>query len=1137
MPKLAALQDFFGAPALGPTWSASTSAPDVSLDQVLDRVQIACTTSYPQLGAAGPWDATSSAVYARVVPPPVGNGGTQLLMRLSLDASNRATLIYSGGSLSAAVLNAGVTTAVSVGTYNPFLHAWWRIREQAGNFLFDTSPDGWSWTPGATIPHSWPAGAVQAVWLCGYSGTEAAGMYAYVDQVGTTVTAPAEINLNFPRIEDGWGPLWDSNGGTVPLDRYVDISERVRNGVTVGRGRQYETDQVRAAEVQLELANDDGRLEPTNTAGPWYGSINPYQPYRRRAQWPPSRNLLDQVMATGGDLGGFSGVIVTAATGIFSSTDTAATFVTTASAWQGSTVMQFAVPASAPAQSRICYAPRPPVVPGRTYTVSLRVRNITPSSSLSVAAALGWYTTAGGLTPSTTSYGTTAVLAGSASAGWTTLVVTATAPAGAAGFFSGVATAATAAAACAVQVDGWQLEAGAQATTWQVPGIWYPVYAGWTERWPAQWGQDGTYGRVSPSAVDSLALLSQQTLADPLTQEINSLSPRFVYKFDDPSGSSSVADWTGNYPAASITAGKYGPGVVTLGTEITATDTVNGIYTGSTGTVANFNNGSPGVALTAPASFVKLSSAGIMGPADPSQWSRLMAFRYTGPTPTSGAFLWSSMDGQRSGGNPSGAHIYLYLDSNGVPRLWIQGPSGASNVVPFGGSANCVDGNWHLLWFGYNQNTQQMFASLDGATASYFGGIAVNRTPTGLISDNVGGFVDVTVGNGTANNYKGDISFIVEFPTIPISSAQITGMYSAWKAAANGESTTARYRRILRYAGYTGPASLQTGLTTSMGPAATDGQDAVSALEAVVATEGGAHYIARDGTITFKSRSDRYNAFAPLYVFGEREDLGELPYESCETDFDPTHLANAAEVTQESTGQLFYDTDAPSTKAFFKRPITRTINSTNADECQDAASYLISRYRRPATRVSSLVLHPSANPALWPVCLGLELGTRARAVRRPPGVPPVTVEMFVENLEWAWGDDLEAKLTLQGSPADLSPYGIIAAWHTTLATSPAAGVTTVTVRAGQDNTNVLAAQIAPGQQLVLGQGTANQETVTVSAVGTTASGWTTGTLTLTAATTKSHASGDVVCEPLPAGTTDSTTWDSVAGFDAICFAY
>lgn len=1148
MAKLSGLADMFETGTLNTSrWNASSAAPNVQVDATLDRVAVACTTSYYALGSQT-WDATTASgatpngVYARVVPAPLGNGSTETFFEVMLNSSNKASLFVSGGTFTARVTNAGVNTSATIAAswaaFDAYAYAWWRITEAAGSFVFSTSPDGYTWTTRATIAYTWNATSVKFQFASGYFGTESASS-AYIDHVNTTSSAPDQPNLNWPRIEDGWGPFWGANNGNLPLDRYTEVSDRTRSSVGVQRGRQYETDQVRSGEASLRLANTDAALDPVNASGPWYGHIAPYQPYRRRAQWPPTRNVLDQVMATGGDLGGFSGTIVAGATDIFSNTDSSnGSFTASATAWQGGTVMQFAVPSGTVAPTRICHTPRWSPIPGQAYTLQLRVRDVTASTSLSVQAHIGWYTAGGGSTPTSFNYGSSTSLTGSTTAAWTTVTVTATAPANAAGMDVGVAVAATAAATCSVQVDGVQLEKGSTATTWQAPGVWFPVYAGWTERWPSKWDMDGQYAVVEPTAVDTFSLLSQRQLSDPLTQEINNRGARFVYKLDDPAGSTSATEWTGTYPAVPIGISKYGAGSLVFGTSITATDTVNGVYTGSTGTVCTISNTNPGTNSTSGgASFLRLTNAGIKGPTDPALWVRAIAFRYTGPTPTSSAFLWSWMDNQRANNNPSGSHVYLYLDATGRPTVSIQGPTGAGNSYLAGGATNCVDGNWHWLLFGYNAATQQVLFSQDGTSAAYYGSIPATYTPSGIVADNLGAFVDATVGNGTTNNFKGDIAFACEFTSWFSFAVEIQNLYGAWKSACAGESTNSRYARILNYAGYTGSSDIDTGLTTSMGPANFDGQDAASALQAVVDTEGGAHYVDASGTVTFKARSARYNALTPTYVFGERTDLGEWPYEDCALDYDSTHLSNQVTVTQDGTGQNFYATDTASIASYFARPLSRTINASSADECNDAANYLLSRYRQPAQRVSSLKLHPSANPALWPVCLSLELGTRVRVMRRPPNVPAITVECFVENLVWDFGDDGDAWLTIQCSPADLTPYGLFAAWHTTLTSSYASGVTTITVNASADNTNPLATQLAAGQQLVLGQNTANTETVTVSAVGATSPGWTTATITLTAATTKSHTAGDTICEPLPAGTTDPTTWDTVSQFDSIAFAY
>ncbi|MFI1165659.1 hypothetical protein ACH4UM_19090 [Streptomyces sp. NPDC020801] len=1139
-PKLSTLVDAFTAAAIDTTLWNNVTGGAATLDTVNDLVTLAVPTSSGAINTFGTnnlYDATSSSIYAQIGVAANGNGNTKTIMRVRFDANNAATMRVESGVFKLTMQIGGTLTSTTLPTYDPHQHRWWRLRELGGAFYADTSPDGLTWTQQASMAYSWDATNVTLRVESQAGATEVAGNMSVIGNVNTRLGG--QFNPNWPLTEDGWGPYWSANSGTFPADRYVEVSDRTRGTVSIQRGRQYELDQVRSGEASLTLANTDAALDPINTAGPWYGHIAPYQPYRRRAQWPATRNLLDQVHATGGDLGGYALGTIPAGVGgadISSSTDTTGgSFVSSASAWQGTTVMQFAVPSGSTSTSRACHTPRWSVRPGQTYTMQMRVRDVTASTSLSVQAFIGWYTAGGGGSPTSVTYGSSSTLTGSTTAGWTTITVTATAPANAAGMDVGVALAANAAATCNLQVDGWQVEKGATASAWLVPGVWFPVYAGWTERWPSQWDMGGLYGLVAPTAVDTFSLLSQQQLSDPLTQEINSHVPRFLYKFGDPSGSTAATDWTGNCPPAQLGVSKYGAGSWVFGTSITATDST-GTYTGSTGTVATLNNPNPGSNTLSAATFLKLTSAGIAGPADPTQWVRMIAFRYMGPTPSSGAYMWSSMDRQRANGSPSGSHIYVYLDTAGKPNVWIQGPGGDGLAYLFGGATNCVDGDWHLLVFGYNQATQQVMASQDGTAAAFYGSVPNTYAPTGLVADNVGTFVDATVGNGTILNFKGDISFVCEFSTF-FGSTDITNLYQAWKSACAGESSDARYARILRYAGYSGLSSVQAGLTTSMGPASLDGQDAMAALQSVVDTENGAHYVDRAGGVVFKSRSSRYNAASPTYTFGENTAAGEWPYEDCQLDFDSTHLSNQITVTQEGTSQNFYATDSTSIAAYFVRTMSRTINSSDTNECQDAANYLLSRYKQPSQRVSSIKLHPSANPALWPVCLSLELGTRVRVMRRPPGAPTIQVDCFVENIAWDFGDDGEAWVTLQCSPADLTPYGVFSAWHTTLASSIASGVTSISVNASADNTNPLAAQLAAGQQLVLGQNTPNQETVTVSAVGATSSGWTTATITLTAATTKSHTAGDVVCEPLPSGVTDPTTYDAVSKFDSTAFAY
>ncbi|MFI0914234.1 hypothetical protein [Streptomyces abikoensis] len=1148
MAKLVTLVDAFTGPAIDTSLWSNITGGAATLDSVNDLVALAQPTTSGATNTFGSntvFDATSSSIYAQIGAVPNGSGNTRTAFVLRVDANNSVALRVESGVFKFTLQTAGTTVTTTLPAYDGHAHRWWRLREAAGTWYADVSPDGVTWSQLTSSAYSWTSSATAMTFSFQTSAgaTETAGLVATIAHVNTRLGGVA--NPNWPLMEHGWGSQWNSNGGNVPLDRYADVTGRTRDRVSVQRGRQYELDQVRAAEASVTLANLDGALDPTNVAGPYSGHILPYQPYRIRAQWPPTRNLLNLFQATGGDLGGFPvGAINQSNSGpsTFSSTDPAPATVASATAWQGGTVIQCSVPSGTPAASGItapgliCWTPQPNAVPGGTYTMQIRVRNVTASTSLQVAPFV-YSITASQVGTVTT--GGTATLSGSATAAWTTLTVTATLGTDAAYVAFGVRTAASVAATCAVQVDGWQVETGPAASAWTVPGIWYPVYGGFVERYSPQWGMSGTYGTISPSAVDAFALLSQQQLDDALTMEINSHSPRFLYTLQDPQGSAQAADQTGNNPPAPLTTSKYGPGSFTFGTQITAADTVNGIYTGSTSTVATINNPSPGTNAFSASTYLALNKAGIKGPANPSgSWTRMAAWRYTaGANPANGSFFWSSMDSQRGPGFPGGSVMYWIIDSTGKFTFGMNGPASGGTYVPYvPGPTTAADGNWHLAIVSYSHTNAQLIINLDGTNTTWTS-VPTSQEPTGLVSDNFGAYVDVPGGGYSTDNFKGDVSFCAEFPTA-LTATDMNNLYKAWKLNFAGDTTDQRYARILNWSGYIGPSSIQTGLTTSMGPASISGQDAVSALEQVVATESGQHFVDRAGTVTFKSRSARYNATTPVYTFGENTSAGEFPYEDCHLDFDSTHLSNQITVTQTSTGQQFSAQDATSITNYFPRTLTRSVNSSSALECQDAAGYLLSRYKQPAVRVASVKLHPSANPALWPVLLSLELGTRVRVVRRPPSpAPAITVDCFVEHIAWDMDSSGEAWVTLQCSPADATPYAAFASWHTTLTTTVGSGATSITVNASADTANPLAAQIAAGQQLVLGQGSANQETVTVASVGSTSPGWTTATITFSAATTKSHTAGDVICEPLPAGVSDPTTWDTTTQLDNCAFAY
>ena len=1134
-PKLSTLSDGFTGSTISTSPWNSITVGTASLDQVNDLVILAQPTvngTTNTFGTTNVYDATSSAIYAEVGTVANGSGHTNTIFKLLVDANNSIAIRLASGVFEVTLQTAGTTVTTTLAAYDANAHGWWRLRELSGTFYADASADGYNWSNLFSSTYSWSATAMQFVFQTSASATEVSGNVATIQHVNTMVGG--SFNVNWPILEDAWGPRWTCNGGDMPLDQYVSVNARTQAQSTVTRGKQYELDECRAGESSGVWSNLDGTLDPNNTAGPYYQHIQPYQPWRRRAQWPPTRNLLTQTQATAGDDGGQPlGAINTGENGpsIFSITDTSGgSFVSTASAWQGSTVMQFAVPSATGANIRICYTPQVAVVPGGTFSLTMQVRNITASTTAGVTPFIR------SLDPSLNILGTviasTTTLTGSATAGWTTVTVTGTTAAAAAEMQIGLMTAAAPSGTCSIQIDGWQLEEAAAPSTWCCPGIWYGIFAGFTENWASSWDMGGTYGLVTPSGVDAMGLLSQVTLTDPLTQEITNNSPRFLYTLGDPAGSGSASDSTGQCQPIYASQSKYGAGSLVFGTDITAVSGAAGEYTGGTGTVMTISNPTPGTGTASPASFLSLDSAGITGPANPLAWTRMCAYRYTaGSTPTAEACMWSGFDQA----NGSGSTLHWSINNSGQFNLTIAGPGGGGFSFAPGAGAHVADGNWHLAIIAYSGASATLTACLDGGLSTY--SIPTTDAPSGLVSDNFGAYCDSVVGKGSAFNWEGDFSYVAEFPTA-LSSTAMTNIYEAWLSACAGESSDQRYARILRYAGYTGNSVLQPGLTTDMGPA-TDiaGSDALSCLQAVCDSENGQHFVDVNGTIQFQARSARYNSLTPMYVFGENTAAGEWPYEDAQLSLDPTQISNLVQVTQNSTNQIFTAQDSTSQGDYFPRTLQRTINVNSAVECQAAAYYLDSRYRQPATRVASLVLHPSAMPALWPVALSLELGTRIQVNRRPPAAPEIVVPAFLEAINWMWDDEGEATVTLQASPVDLTQYGIFTAYHTTLHTAITSPTSTITINAGTDNTNPAAAQIGVGQQLVVGSGTTGQELVTVTGVAATSSGWSTCVITLAANTVNNHVAGVTVAEPLPAGISPASYYDTAGVFDACAYAY
>ena len=921
---------------------------------------------------------------------------------------------------------------------------------------------------------------------------------------------------------------------------WTDLTHRTGFAWSTTRGRQYELDVNQAGIWRTSLDDRDGALDPGNSASPFSPGVVPYRGARIRAFPNATANLLTADRATSGQGTPFAPGAIPAAMQVTADLGTPV-LVASATAFEGTQVYQTPISGGASTgQSLLTLQQQPVRTPGvgptDTYTWSIYVRSVTTGANPQVGALIRWYGVTGALVSTTA--GTAQTLTGSASAAWTRVAASGQVPAGAVSADLAVLlTGSAPGSAWSFQGDGAQIELAAAASTWTNPGPVYYLYSGLAERYPQSWRMSGTYGSTDLVAVDALAGIAQFTLLAPFLNEVLAMGPDFFYTLSDPAGSASCADLAAKRVAAPIESSPFGAGSLVLGSSITATSQPSGLFAGSNGPVATFNNNPAAAPSQLAQTFISLHKTAVLpGPPRSGPWTRMIAFRAPA-IPASGTFptLWNA-------NTPSyGSDLSLfqiYIDpTTGFLVAQISGAAGTGPVVTSAGSV--CDGNWHQVALAY---TPGGFVDvfLDGARIYHDNNSGTGyATPTSIITDVIGCSITPGASNYTLG-FVGDAAHAAQFP-FALSTAQALTLYNSWRSASSGESTGTRAARVLTWIGYKGATSIDAGVTQQMGPA-TDltGATALDALNAIALTEAGNLYVDASGTLTFKQRSARYNQANPVFVFGENAGSGEWPYESFTPEFDTQHVFNDIQVTQYSTSQVATAIDLASQTSNFPRILQRTINVLNYSEAADAASYLLQQYKSARKRVADLTLHASAIPGLFAVLLQIDIGTRIRVMRRTQSAPTQQIDCFVESVNWDFDPTSgEANCHLQCSPADLAAYWVLAAMHTTLHAQANSGAGSITINALADSAlNPLAASMPQTQQLTLEPGTARAETVTVvPPLPSTTPGYTTATLNVTPTLAFTHNANTTVCEPLPSGVTDPTTYDTLSVLGALSTSF
>lgn len=921
-----------------------------------------------------------------------------------------------------------------------------------------------------------------------------------------------------------WQIAWNAGGNSTSPNHWYTVTKRLRGTWKAAlSGRQYELDTAQAGTVQLKLDSLDGSFDPDNSSSFFYPNVVPYRRLRLVMMTSPSQNLAFPWMAAGTSTLSQAASVGTLATqtGLVSDPSGLSTAILwTIPSGSASGAVYGVTGAVDSWSSADCDGIT--VTPGLAYSVGADMSVWSGMATMPVQVQLAWYTLSGTLISTTASSSTTLD-----QVNWFRITASGTAPANAAFAIPRVVTQAAATADTALQATAWQVEEAATPTAYASPGGWQQLWQGFVESFTQTYDQNGKYGLTDVTGVDSLAPLSQFTLGEAMPDWVALNVPQ--YSFDlaatsaspDVSGGTAFADLGGSSGALDIVGS-----AITTGVAITSTSSA-GILWNTPGPVITLtNNQASSLGSSSGATYLQPwdGTDHVMLPSS-GPWSRMICFR-TAVTPGTGgryalSTLWAATNtGFLAGSGTAQDGVYLYINSSGNVGLNVQRGDGTSLAV-VNSSVFVCDGNWHCAIASLSSDGKTIEVTVDDVFWYRTGSTDQHGTYT---SDAIG---TLLVGSSTNEQpFNGDLAWFAQW-TLALNGPTRDNLARGFSKGWAEDQVATRVENILALAQFHPGSNAQfsfIGSVGSLGNVTTSGQTPLQIIQTAADSENGQFVIDHNGTPTLFGQLWRWIQSTPRVVFGENTGAGEIPYAG-DVSFatDPARLYNDVQITCDGatdatdTTRVQEATDTTSQTAYFPQTLTRTVNCQSVSDGKSMADYLLSQYKDPHTRIGQITIDLAHSPTLQAQVATLAFSDLVRVMRRPALAPAKQLDGFIEQMEWS-GDDTGTllQLRLQISPASQYRYWVISAAWAALTSGIAAGVTTITTGPISDNNAIPAQYVIPsGFQMTLGYGTANAETVTVQSVQTVTAGYATVQLTLAAATTKSHSSGDLICSPNP----------------------
>jgi hypothetical protein len=796
---------------------------------------------------------------------------------------------------------------------------------------------------------------------------------------------------------------------------------------SVDRGRQYELDQVQTGQLTAEVRDPLEYLNPDNSASPFNTGSNDIVPYRAVALialWPNqpgSGNIINSNLYA--QLGQGLDPSFESNLGTWAAAGGTTTLVRSSAiaAFDGTWSMKVTQSAAGAGFGAFNGYSTPP---GYTYTFSAYV-NLTAQAGLTVRIQVVDGSGATISSATTTTQGS-----------WVRLSVTWNSV----NNNESITIFGTGTATPTFYVDAVQLEFGPAVTAFVKTGpVQYSVFSGYVERWPTTYDSAGFRAIRPLQAVDALAVLATTAISQSYTKAITADSPTVYMPLSNSAPPTSGGALSAGSETSQITSYNV-PGYPVYHPSQSGSINWGGDTQpdGTPAVVLQQNNpgNPPKVGHTTPTypneqetTFdvlpvgITIANTG----ATIEMWAK-----FSGGVVLLGQLLSTAVHGGGLntelgyGASNTQNHIELYTSGGKIFFHVCDAAAGydfifdvANNTIPGAGFA---DGEWHYYSVAfYNSGGSPGLAlAYDGVEFDYGG-------PTGVRNY---GFSNL---HHDVNTDFGDVqsqASIARFAVYPrdIGSTARAAHYQRGVGYV-GETAGARVARLLNlYWAATGWETA-TGFLALTADSDYDGRYMLDVLQEMQESERGLVYVDANGNIVFEDRTTRYsNGQTSLFTFGENPTGAspvEYPYEDYASDFDPTYVFSQANLTRPGNSNFAPVVNATTQAVYGQRILTQEVKCTTDFDLTQAGIFYTQRYAGPRTRISKLTLHPSANPALWPVLLSLEISSRVTVKRRNAGVT-VSRDYYVEKINHqADSDETEWVTELQLSPVFVSQAWVL----------------------------------------------------------------------------------------------------------------